>query len=197
MRIVGFKNSKAFIPTPICRTAELSCSHVNSFNKGKLVWGFTLIEMMVAMAIICIAAIGVLDYQYHSVKHCRIAQTQLTASNTAQLLLEDWKSTGGSTDYNPAILQLGFTSSAVPSGFTMGQAVGGILNDSIYTVTINDVPMLVILTFSDVDHDDVSGTTLRQLTAMVRWQMGKATGSGGTTLCDSPVILTTYVRLDG
>jgi prepilin-type N-terminal cleavage/methylation domain-containing protein len=167
------------------------------YINAKIHKAFTLTEMMVAMAIICIAAIGVLDYQYHSVKHYRIAQTQLTASHTAQLLLEDWKSTGGSTDYNPLILQLGFTSSTAPSGFTMGQATGGILNNAVYSVTVNDVPMLVVLVFNDVDHDAVSGTTLRQLTAMVRWQMGKATGSGGTTLCQSPVVLTTYVRLDG
>jgi prepilin-type N-terminal cleavage/methylation domain-containing protein len=164
--------------------------------KSKIYEGFTLTELMVAMALICIAAIGVLDYQYHSVKQSRIAQTQVTASRTAQLLLEDWKSTGGSTDYNPTNLQLGFSSSTLPADFTMGQAVGGILNNAVYTITVNNVPMLVVLAFNDVEHDDVADTTLRQLTAMVRWQMGKATGSGGTTLCATPVILATYVRLD-
>jgi len=59
------------------------------------------------------------------------------------------------------------------------------------------VPMLIVLAYSDVAHDDVADTTLRQITAMVRWRTGKAIGSGGTTLCTSPVILTTYVRLDG
>ncbi|OHB53212.1 MAG: hypothetical protein A2Y10_13275 [Planctomycetes bacterium GWF2_41_51] len=158
---------------------------------------FTLTEMMIAMVMICIAAVGILDYQYHSAKHQRLAQTQITASRTAQLLLEDWKSTGGSTAYNPANLQLGFSSSSVPTGFTMGESVGGILNNCVYTVTINNVPMVIVLGFNNIEEDAVSGTTLRQLTAMVRWKQGQAIGSGGNTLCPSPVILTTYVRLDG
>jgi hypothetical protein len=109
---------------------------------------------------------------------------------TAQLLIEDWKSVGGSTAYNPLNLQLGFSSASVPSGFTMGQSIGSTLNNTVYTITINTVPMLIILGYSDVSHDAISGTTLRQLTAMVRWQQG-------STLCDSPVVFTTYVRLDG
>lgn len=152
---------------------------------------------MVAIAVICLAAIGVLDYQYHSVRHCRMAQTQLTASRTAQLLLEDWKSIGGSEDYNPAILQLGFNPLAMPSGFTMGHTFGGILNNTVYKVTINDVPMYLTLGYTDIAHDAVSGTTLREITVLVRWEMGQSMGRGGNSLCDAPVILTTYVRLDG
>lgn len=164
---------------------------------GKFSNAFTLTEMMVAIALICIAAVGVLDYQYHSAKHQRLAQTQITASQTAQLLLEDWKSTGGSTVYNPSDLQLGFTSSSIPSGFTMGESVGGILNNAVYTATINGVPMFIVLGFNDVEQDAISGTTLRQLTAMIRWQLGQATGSGGASLCQTPIVFNTYVRLDG
>lgn len=167
------------------------------FNGPKVKNGFTLTELMVAMVLIAIAAVGTLDYQYHAVKHSRIAITQTTATRTAQLLLEDWISAAGSTTYNPANIQMGFTASAVPPGFTMGQTLGTALNNSVYNVTINNVPMQIILGYSDVDHDNISGITLRQLTAMVRWRMGQAIGTGGNSLCDSPVILTTYVRLDG
>ena len=159
--------------------------------------GFTLTELMVAMVIIAIASLGALDYQYHSVRQSRAAHTQTTATRAAQLLLEDWMSMGGSTAYNPANLQLGFLSSSVPSDFTMGQSIGGILNNSVYSITINNVPMQIILGYSNVEHDSTSGITLRQLTAMVRWRMGQAIGTGGNTLCQRPVILTTYVRLDG
>jgi len=152
---------------------------------------FTLIELMVALAVISIAAMCALDYQYYAAKHSRIAHTQITAMRTAQLLIEDWKSVGGSTAYNPLDLQLGFSSTSVPSGFTMGQSIGSTLNNTVYTITINNVPMMIILCYSDVAHDDISGTTLRQLTAMVRWP------EGGSTLCNLPVVLTTYVRLDG
>ena len=158
---------------------------------------FSLIELMVAVTVIAIAAVGGLEYQYYAVKHTRIARTQLTVTRTAQLLLEDWKSVGGSTSYNPLSLQLGFANSAVPSGFTMGQSIGSVLNNTVYTITINNVPMVIMLGYSDIAHDSIADTTLRQLTVMVRWKQGQAIGSGGTTLCDSPVILTTYVRLDG
>jgi prepilin-type N-terminal cleavage/methylation domain-containing protein len=158
---------------------------------------FTLIELMVAVAIIAVAAVGALDYQYLAVKHGRIARTQITAARTAQLLLEDWKSAGGAATYNPLNLQLGFSSSSIPTGFTMGQTLGAILNNTVYTITINNVPMLIILGWSDVAHDATSGITLRQLTAMVRWQQGQAVGTGGTTLCNSPTIITVYVRTDG
>jgi prepilin-type N-terminal cleavage/methylation domain-containing protein len=152
--------------------------------------GFTLVEMMVTVAIIAVAAVGALDYQYYAAQQSRIAQTQIVATRTAQLLLEDWKSTGGSTAYNPVNLQLGFSSAVIPVDFGMGLALGSILNSSIYTITVNDVSMLIILGWSDVATDATSGTTLRRLNVMVRWMQ-----QGG--LCNSPVILTTYVRLDG
>jgi hypothetical protein len=104
--------------------------------------------------------------------------------------MEDWKSVGGATNYNPAALSLGFSSGTVPSGFTMGESYGAVINNSVYFVTVDHIPMVLILCWSDVDHDTIAGTTLRQLTAMVRWRMDD------TTLCNFPIILTTYVRLD-
>lgn len=158
--------------------------------------GFSLTEMTATIAIIAIGAIGGLDYQYQSMKQSRIAQTQLTATNSAQMLIEDWKSTGGSTAYNPANLQMGYAAGGVPAGFAMGRPIGNVLNSNAYSVTINNVPMVIVLGYTDVETDAVSGTILRQLNAMVRWRQGQAIGSGGTTLCDTPVILSTYVRLD-
>ena len=150
--------------------------------------GFTLIELIITIAIIAVAAVGALDYQYYAAQQSRIAHAQVAATRTAQLLLEDWKSTGASTSYNPLNLQLGFASATVPVDFGMGQSLGSVLNNLIYTITINNVPMLIILSWSDVAYDSVSGTTLRQLRVMVRWQQNGA-------LCNSPVILTTYIRL--
>jgi prepilin-type N-terminal cleavage/methylation domain-containing protein len=158
---------------------------------------FTLLELTLTIAIIAITAVGTLGYQYYAAKQSRIAYAQTTATRTAQLLLEDWQSTGGSTTYDPLQLQLGFSSSAVPSNFSMGLSLGSVLNNVIYTITVNNVPMSIMLSWTDVANDSVAQTTLRQLRAMVRWQQGYVLESGGTTLCDSPVILTTsYIRLD-
>ena len=185
MTVICSKVSKAFSPLKTSRVSRL----IGIFDALSQA-GFTLVELIVAMAIIAIAAVGALNYQYYAAKHSRIAHTQITATRTAQLLLEDWKSVGGSTSYNPLNLQLGFSSAAVPDGFTTGYSLGTILNNVIYTITVNNVPMLIILGWSNVDYDSISDTTLRRLTVMVRWQQGG-------TLCNSPVILTTYVRLNG
>jgi prepilin-type N-terminal cleavage/methylation domain-containing protein len=160
--------------------------------------GFTLIELMIALAIITIAAVGAMGYQYYAAQQSRIAFAQVTATRTAQLLLEDWQSTGGDNQtYDPLQLQLGFSSAAVPSDFSMGLSLGSVLNNVIYTITINNVPMSIMLSWNDVAYDSVAQTTLRQLSAMVRWDQGYVLESGGTTLCSSPVVLTTaYIRLD-
>ncbi|MGD0784877.1 MAG: prepilin-type N-terminal cleavage/methylation domain-containing protein [Sedimentisphaerales bacterium] len=150
---------------------------------------FTLIEVMVAMTVIVIVAIGALNYQYYAVQHSQIANTQTTATHAAQLLMDDWMSTGGLTTYDPTALHLGFTSATVPTGFTMGTAIGTTLNNLIYLNTVNNVPMQIILGWSDFTPDPVTGAKLRQLTVMVRWPVGG-------TLCTSPVILTTYIRVD-
>jgi prepilin-type N-terminal cleavage/methylation domain-containing protein len=154
---------------------------------------FTLIELMVAVTVIAIAAVGGLEYQYYAVKHSRIAHSQITAARTAQLLLEDWKSVGGSTTYNPINLQLGFAASSIPSGFTMGLDIGdNVLNSTVYTITVNNVPMVIMLCYKQQVDESTVGKLLKPLTVMVRW---KQVGIGGNSLCDLPVILTTYVRL--
>jgi prepilin-type N-terminal cleavage/methylation domain-containing protein len=157
---------------------------------------FTLIELMMTIAIVVIAVVGTMGYQYYAAKQSQIAFAQTTATRTAQLLLEDWQSTGGATTYDPLQLQFGFSSAPVPSDFTMGLSLGSVLNNVIYTITVNNVPMSIMLSWCDVANDSVAQTTLLQLRAMVRWQQGYIL-QGGTTLCISPVVLTTsYIRLD-
>jgi Tfp pilus assembly protein PilV len=63
--------------------------------------GLTLVEVMLASAVIIIAALGTLCYEYLCVDHVRYARAQMTATRIGQLLIEDWKSTGGDADYNP------------------------------------------------------------------------------------------------
>ncbi|GAI31726.1 unnamed protein product, partial [marine sediment metagenome] len=59
--------------------------------------GLVFVEIMIAAATLFIIVLGALSYQYHAAVHNRIAQSNLTATRTAQLLLEDWKNNGGST----------------------------------------------------------------------------------------------------
>ena len=169
-------------------------------RKRKFVPAVTLIEVMVAMAILVISSIGALSYQYFSAVDAQKARSQIIATRIAQLLLEDWKSTGGSKEYDPQTLGLGFSSPLqIPSYFSegVGGGLGSPLTDSIHEITVDDVPMMVMLTWADVAQDDVSGLKLRQLDVTVRFGSSWQENTKKTLEKLRPVVLTTYVRIDG
>jgi type II secretory pathway pseudopilin PulG len=162
-------------------------------KRPKFATAVTLVEVMVAMVILTIAALGALSYQYHTAGHVRIARAQSAATHVAQVLLEDWKSTGGSVKYNPGILAVGLSSPlSIPATWTNVKAVALAepLNRSVYAVTIDDLPMLVMLSWEDVAYDATAGIKLRQLCVTVKF--------GVANQLDDipPVTLTTYVRDD-
>ena len=139
--------------------------------------GLTLIETVIAIAVIAIAALGSLQYLYFGALQTRVARLELIATRTAQLLLEDWKSTGGDDGYNPVSLGMGFTPiSAGNYRITIGGA----------TFYINLPPA------NDIDNDEFAGVTLRRLTATLRWRND---GTQGIISDDDPsLVFTTYVR---
>ena len=148
-------------------------------KRGKFTAGFTLVEVMIAAVVLAVVATGALSYEYHAVKHSKIARAQICATRTAQLLLEDWMSTGGSSEYDPTMLGLGFSSD--------GDA---------YAITVDGVPMLVALTWKDVAHDATAEVTLRELSVTVGFETVSEAGSADGLERIPPVILTTYVRTD-
>jgi type II secretory pathway pseudopilin PulG len=170
-------------------------------RKRKFARAVTLVEVMAAVAILVISATGALSYQYYSVKDAQKARAQIVATRIALLLLEDWKSTGGSDEYNPKTLGLGFSSPMpIPSHFNMGvgEGNGSPLRDAVHDITVDEIPMMIMLSWVDVANDNVSGVILRQLNIEVQF--------GSTWLEDTekdkfgtlrPVILSTYVRIDG
>lgn len=174
-------------------------------KRAKLADGVTLIEAMAAMAVLAIAALGALGYQYHLARHMRIARAQVTGIRTAQLLLEDWKSTGGSRDYDPASLGLGFSEPIkMPSQWSqgVGEGLGSPLHDAVYGISVDGFSMMVVLRWEDVSYDQVAEVTLRQLSVVVRFgdyseqAAGGGVPSGSSSDSIWPVILSSYVRLD-
>ncbi len=164
-------------------------------RQSKFAAAATLIEATVAMAILTIAMLGAMSYEFHATKDTRIARAQTAATRTAQLLLEDWKSTGGSEEYNPTILDLGFSSAlSIPSDFSYDLSLGGPLNNAVYAITINDVPMLVMLVWKDIAYDTTAEVKLRQLAAIVKCK-SEETGYQWLENID-PVTLVTYARVD-
>ena len=60
--------------------------------------GMTLVEVLIAATILFVIAMGALSYVYHSAKQKRMAWADMTATRTAQMVIEDWRSTGGQTE---------------------------------------------------------------------------------------------------
>jgi len=169
-------------------------------RKHKFLPAITLIEVMVAMAILVISSVGALSYQYHSTVDAQKARAQMIATRIAQMLLEDWKSTGGSSNYDPQTLGLGFSAPLqIPSHFSegVGGGLGSPLRDSIHEITVDGVTMMVLLTWADVAQDAVSGVKLRQLDITVKFGSTWQEKTKKTLEKLRPVILTTYVRIDG
>lgn len=172
----------------------------NTVKRFNLVEGVTLTEAVVAMCIMVIAAIGATSYQYHAARHSRIAREQITATRTSQLLLEDWKSTGGSNIYNPVNLGLGFSSSLpVPNGYAGTEIPGSPVNDGVYTITVDGLPMTIMLKWRDIGYDGIAEVSLRELTIITSFEKYDTEDvTNGSSLENMPpLILTTYVRIDG
>ena len=175
-------NGKSKTPRKLaCPWKHLAGAH-RSFSQD----GFTLVEVMIAVCITVVIALGTLCYQYYGVKHSRASQAQITATRIGQLLLEDWKSTGGDPYYDPLSLGLGFTSPEPPSP---GHYLITLDNQTFYisrTEQLAAVPN---------NPDPFAGVTLNQIRITVKWR--RDYGLGATTASDPEIILTTYVRRDG
>lgn len=162
-------------------------------KRPKFAAAVTLIEIMVAMVVLAIATLGALSYQYHAARHARIARAQIAATRAAQLLLEDWKSTGGSKEYNPTILAVGFSSPLpIPTKWTSMSSLlwAEPLNRAVYPITVDEIPMLAVLRWKDVAYDSTAEVRLRQLDVTIRF------GTVDQLENIPPVTLTTYARAD-
>jgi Tfp pilus assembly protein PilV len=143
--------------------------------------GFSLIEVMLAVFFTCIIALGTLGYQYLTVRHSRATDAQFMASRIAQLLIEDWKSESGDTDYDPNSLQLGF---AVPNTGEYGN----------YVIMLGNIPFFIGMQSTDVQTDTTAGITLRQMVITVKW---RSDYNRGAIRSHDPILtFTTYVRRD-
>jgi Tfp pilus assembly protein PilV len=166
---------KTSLTVVCCTRCEVRPKHVIRTK------AMTLVEVMLAVAVIIVAALGTLCYEYLCVDHIRFARAQLAATRVGQLLIEDWKSSGGSADYNPEDLKMGFD---LPPGPPAGN----------YMTVIDDLPLYISMSHSDVATDPVAGVTLRKISVVVHWK--KDFGSGAVDDDDPGVNLTTYVRRD-
>ncbi len=151
-------------------------SHIHRDN------GVTLIEALIATVIVGILAIGGLSYQAFGAVQFHIAQAELTATRTGQLLIEDWKGAGAPdiANYNAAGLGVGFVRPN-PS------------DNSYYTIIVDGLMMHLTLSYQDVALDSSAGVTLRQINVKVQWKRNFA--AGPVNAGDPSIVLSTYARL--
>jgi hypothetical protein len=178
---------------------------IMTVKRPKFASAATLVEVTLSIVIVAVAALGALSYQYRAAIHARIARAQTAAMRTAQLLLEDWKSTGASENYDPSTLGLGFSAPLqVPGQWSQGhgEGLGSPLHNSVHSITVDNLPMIVMLRWQDIDEDTMAHVKLRQLTVIVGF--GETDGGGGDLtfpenyLANIPdITLSTYARIDG
>ncbi len=142
--------------------------------------GLTIIEVLVAIAVLGTASVGVMSYQYFSTRQMKNAQVNITVTQIAQLLIEDWKSVGGDENYDPRNLGMGFVSSAQ--------------QDENYELLIDGATLRIKLRWQDVLSDAASGIAIRQIGVRTRWRNDLQSGPLGTDFRE--LEYTTYVRRD-
>lgn len=161
-------------------------NNLNNSRKNSRLHGFTIVEVMLSMAIVTIVALGTLSFQYNGVKPARASEAQIAATRLGQLLLEDWKSTGGDSDYDPNVLGL-------DPGFTL-------ITTSNYRITLDyqtfylHFAQTLAPVSSGSNPDPVAGVTLQQLSVTVSWRKDYTAGTVSSS--DPTLTFTTFVRRD-
>ncbi len=144
--------------------------------------GFSLISVMIAMAILLAALIGTSNFRYYSTLDAQKAAAKITASRIGLMLCENWRGIGGVETYDPAASlgsTLTITSStgpAKPADFTL---LGS------YTITLNGANYYITLSWKDVS------TGLRALNIIVTWAQ-RTQGTSSLNDADTSFKLTTY-----
>jgi hypothetical protein len=71
-----------------------------TIKRTKFAPAATLIEIIIAILILSIAALSTSGFRYHSALNARKADVQLTAARLASLILSSWKGCGGYSGYS-------------------------------------------------------------------------------------------------
>jgi len=147
--------------------------------------GFTLVEVMAAMAILAIAVLGASAFRYHAALSARKADLQTTAARTALLLCESWRGTSDPNTFDPIQLATSDPNSALAiETIYEGPAVPADFTPlGIYRITIDGVNYYAVLSWKDISQG------LRALNVVVAWD---PRGSQ-SELPDKLFKLTTYI----
>lgn len=141
--------------------------------------GFTLIELVIALLVLAVAATGTMAYAVYAQRLASRSQSELTAARLGRLILDNWKKNGGDPTFDLTTLQMGFTKQP---------------NSSVYKITINQLPMTVELTSTLLENDTQAMVSLRQIEAKIRWRSDRK--DDVLRPSDPTYTIATYVRKD-
>ena len=146
--------------------------------------GFSLIEIMTAVAVIGIIVVGAASFKCQANVDARRAEIGISATRLTLMLCESWRGYGGLTSYDPVSSLSGWldiTSDSgpeKPSDFTL---LGS------YKIVFNGTNCYVTLSWKDVY------SSLRALNVEITWQQ-KGLEAAEFSDCDKTFKLTTYVE---
>jgi len=144
--------------------------------------GFSLVSVMIAIAILLAALIGTSNFRYYSALDAKKAAAKITASRIGLMLCENWRGLGGMETYDPAAYlgsDLTITASSGPSEPADFTLLGS------YTVTVNGANFYITLSWKDVS------AGLRALNVIVAWAQ-REQGTSSLNDADRSFKLTTY-----
>ncbi len=144
--------------------------------------GFSLIGVMIAMAILLAALIGTSNFRYYSTLDAQKAAAKITASRIGLMLCENWRGLGGVETYDPET-SLGAALTITPS--TGPDKPGDFTLLGSYTITLNGANYYITLSWKDVS------TGLRALNIIVVWAQ-REQGTSSLNDADTSFKLTTY-----
>jgi hypothetical protein len=146
--------------------------------------GISLIEVIIASAVISIAVIGGISYRYTCALDGRRAALQADAARAALLLCESWRGDGGLETYDPVthLDSDGFTiaTDLGPEGPVDFTALGS------YKIVFDGSTCYATLSYKQVD------TGLRALNVTVAWQQRSQAETGFDDM-DRLFVLSTFV----
>ena len=146
--------------------------------------GVTIVEVMVAITVLAVAAVGASAYRYYSTLDVRRADMRTTAARIALLLCESWRGTGGDINYDPTAhlgTDLTITSISLPSRFQYT----GFTSLGAYRFDTDAISYYAFLSWKDVS------AGLRALNVVVAWAQ-RDTGPATIGDVDKTYSVTTY-----
>jgi prepilin-type N-terminal cleavage/methylation domain-containing protein len=146
--------------------------------------GLTIVEVMVAITVLAVAALGASAYRYYSTLDVRRADMRTTAARIGLLLCESWRGTGGDTSYDPTAhlgTDLTITPISLPSEFQYT----GFTSLGAYQFDTDNISYYAFLSWKDVS------AGLRALNVVVAWAQ-RDTGPATLGGADKTYALTTY-----